>query len=79
LDSEVRKFVHHAQRFGTEAVLDAAIEQDLNLKQLVELQTELDKIDAQPKKRFANGIKHRLSAEVRVRRQLGLEDEPEAA
>lgn len=79
MDYEVTRYVHHAQRFGTSEVLDSAIETGLNVRQLVDLQTELDKIDAKPKSRFDTPVKHRLSAETRVKRRLGIEDEPEAA
>ena len=73
------KYVHHAQRFGTEAVLETAIEQGVSYEQLIKLQLALDEIDkkARLRARFDRRKGPRLSAEIRVRRALGLPDKPE--
>lgn len=70
------KYVHHAQRFGTESVMQTAAQQGLSYELLIQLQTQLDAIDAKARKRGQRQGK-RLNAEVRVRRLLGLPDSKE--
>lgn len=68
----IQVFVRHAQRFGTDEVLSAAADKGLRISALVALQTELDTIDAQKRRRGERGP--RLSAETRVNRLLGIEE-----
>lgn len=71
------KYIHHAQRFGTESVMETAADQGLGFDQLVELQKEIDKIEKANAPRIQRKRGPRISAEIRVRRLLGLPDEEE--
>lgn len=66
-------YVRHAQRFGTDEVIASAVEKNVGFSALVMLQTKLDEIDATKRRRGQTGP--RLSAETRVKRLLGIEDE----
>lgn len=74
------KLKRHADRYGPEGVMEAARtasdfhDGQLEFDELVELQTHIDGLSAGDK--WAK--KHRLSAETRVKRLLGI-DETEAA
>lgn len=72
-------YVRHAQRFGTTEVMSAAIEADVPFTALVLLREQLDELEekAAKAKRFGSYSKPRLSAETRVKRLLGIEDEDE--
>ena len=74
----IAPYVKHAKRFGTESILEAASQAGLQLGELVALQVELDAIQAAKHDQFgATAKKHRLSAERRVKRYLGIEDDQE--
>lgn len=76
MDAKVKRFAAHARRHGTEEVLEAGSQAGLTLAQLVELQKELDKIvDAKCDQFGTTAKKRRLSAEARVKRHLGIEDD----
>lgn len=68
----------HARKFGTAQVMETAIEDGFELAALVLLQEELDKVDAAEakKRRFGGPYKKpRLTAEARVKRLLGIEED----
>lgn len=73
----------HAERYGVDGVMDAGIDLKLSFGELVELQTELWRIENEQlaaARRFFTPKKRKLTAEEVVRRLLGLpEDAPEAA
>ena len=61
----------HARRFGTEGVIETALEARLPFQELVRLQTDLDEIDST--RRFHK--KPRKTAEERIKKLLGIEEE----
>ena len=65
----------HARRFGSEGVMEAALDAQLPFEEMVRLQTVLDEIDSQQR----GYRKPRLTAETRVKRLLGIEEEKDAA
>lgn len=78
--SEIKRYVTHAERFGVEGVMEAARDEGCTLKELEALLVKCDQIEfAQKKKahKFASPVKHRLTAEQRVKRLCGIEDETE--
>jgi hypothetical protein len=60
----------HAKRFGSDGVMEAAVESGLPFEELVELQKHIDALHAEDK--WAK--KPRLTAETRVKRMLGIEE-----
>lgn len=80
MKDEIKQFVKHAQKFGTEGVMETARDDGLNLKQLEDLLRECDLIDAEAirrSRRFATPTKHRLTVEQRVKRLCGIAEEEE--
>lgn len=75
-ETTVETLTKHASRFGCEGVMDAAMDVNLYFSDLVQLQKNLDEIEAS-RTRFHKPP--RLSAETRVKRLLGIEDEEEGA
>lgn len=78
-------YVKHAKKYGTEGVIEAAIETlgpaaEENVKELAALLVKLDAIDAEATKarRFSKTRRHRLTPEQRIKRLLGIEDEEAA-
>jgi len=72
----VEQLEKHARRFGTEGVMVTAIEAGLSFEGLVRLQTTLDEIEAAAR-RYPK--RTRKTAEQKVRKLLGIEEEPSAA
>jgi len=68
------KLLKHAGRYGTEHVLEAAVELRLPLEELVRLQEGLDEIDSKQR----GYRKPRKTAEERVKQFLGIEEEASA-
>ena len=68
----LERLQHHAKRYGTEGIMQAGVEFDLTQKELVQLQKYVDEVNAQRNK---YAPKPRVSAEVRVKRLLGIEEE----
>jgi hypothetical protein len=81
-DNAVAPLLRHAKKFGTDGVMEAAVEArlelDLDFDALVRLREELDEIEKKPQRRFDTPKTHRLSAELRVKRLLGIPDEEES-
>lgn len=75
--ASISEFKKHAKRYGTEGVMNAAIELGYDFDALCDLQAQLDAIDADHAraKRFGVEKRHRLTVETRVRRLLGLPDD----
>lgn len=69
----VEKLVRHAQRFGTEGVIDTAVEGRVPFEELVRLLTALDEIDQNQRGR--RYVKPRKTVEERVKKLLGIEEE----
>lgn len=77
----MEELIRHAKRFGVDGVMETAAESwrlgRCSFEQVVSLQKEVDTIQANPTRRHAAKTKHRLTAEVRVKRLLGItEEEP---
>ena len=66
----------HAKKFGPEGVMETGVDLGLSVDQLVRLQKAIDKIEEQRDRgrRFSTYKKPRLTAEVRVKRLLGIEE-----
>lgn len=77
LKEKISQLKKHARRFGTESVMDAAVEVGLTLEQLIELQKFVDEVDdeAARARRFHRPKKRKLTAEQRVKRLLGIEED----
>lgn len=71
----VDDLVKHAEKFGTDCVMETALELGAGFAQLVQLRRRLDVIEknAAAQKRFSNYKKPRLSVERRVQRLMGEE------
>lgn len=69
----VDQLVRHARRFGTEGVIDAAVDGHLPFEELVRLQEHLDEIDQE--KRGRRYVKPRKTAEQRIKKLLGIEED----
>ncbi len=65
------KLLKHAGRYGTEHVLESAVEMGFPFEELVRLQQGLDEIDSKQR----GYRKPRKTAEERVKRFLGIEEE----
>lgn len=80
----IEPYVKHAQKFGSEGVMEAARAEGLTLKELEQLLTKLDQIDLahlRRTKRFVSAPKRKLTVEQRVKRLCGITDDetPEGA
>jgi hypothetical protein len=76
----IEPYVTHAEKFGTDGVMETARDAGLTLKELGELLVECDRIHASHLKRtrrFATPTKHRLTVEQRVKRLCGIAEEEE--
>lgn len=81
MSKKTADYIKHASIYGTDQVLEAAIDDGLAFNELCALLVALDKLPQyQPKPKFWAPAKHRLTVEQRVRRALGLDEpEPDAA
>lgn len=73
------ELIRHAKRFGVDGVMETAADRWrsglCSFESVVKLQKEVDHIEANPTRRHATKTRHRLTAELRVKRLLGIEDE----
>lgn len=68
--------LRHAQRFGTEGVIETAVESRFSVERLASLIEKLDAIEYErDQRRFKTVKKHRLTYEERAKRALGISDE----
>lgn len=72
------EFQAHAKKYGTESVMEVAIEAGLSHDQLCSLLKTCDDVEAKAAKRFQTPRKRRLTVKQRVDRLLGLEEDGSA-
>jgi hypothetical protein len=70
-------YKRHADRFGPDGVVETAAAAGLTLADLVTLQQHVDELEAPIRRKRGQG-KHRLTAEARVKRLLGIPEETES-
>lgn len=70
-EATVETLTKHARKYGPEFVMDAGIEAGLSQRHLVQLQKNLDAIEDSKLRKPPR----RISAELRVKRLLGIEPE----
>jgi len=73
----LEQLLKHARKYGPEGVVDAAVQLRLGLDVVTALIQELDKLERETHGRWAT--KHRITAEDRARRAMGLPDSKDAA
>lgn len=77
----VEQLLSHAKKFGSEGVIETAMDAKFSFEQLVRLLTGLDKVDKErdaarvARGHYSTWKKPRKSAEDRVKRLLGIEEE----
>ncbi len=80
-DTPVEQLLTHANRYGADGVMEAAVESrielNLELQDLIALRDRLDWLEANPTGKYATPKTHRLSAENRVKRLLGISEKGE--
>lgn len=73
---DIAPLARHARRYGTDCIMDTAVEFGFAHGELCSLLVVCDEVD---RKAVRFPKKHRLTVEQRVDRLLGIEDEKEAA
>lgn len=70
-EATVQTLTKHAERYGTEFVMESALEEGLHFADLVQLQKNLDEIEGKRTRK----PKPRISAENRVKKLIGLDED----